>query len=210
MSELTVDQALQLALQHQHAGQLAEAEEIFRQILDAYPDQADALHLLGGLYFQAKRADLAEARIRQAIMVRPEPAFKLTLGLVLQSTQRLDEAAALYHEIIAGKPDFVDAHVHLGVLRSIQGRFEEAAATFQEALRIAPNNVTAQGNLGIVLCHLQRFDEAIWVLRNAVSQAPKIPDFHASLGAALLGAGQLEAALSECRQAVALNPQHSQ
>ena len=57
MSEITVDQAIQIALNHQRAGELAEAEEIFRQVLDVYPDQADALHLLAGVYLQANLLD---------------------------------------------------------------------------------------------------------------------------------------------------------
>src|SRR5205814_9400329 len=96
MSQLTVDQAIQLALQHQQASQLAEAEEIFRQILTAFPDQADALHLLGGVYLQARRLDLAEKHVRQAIGVRNEGAFHLTLGMILQDSNRHEEARGVY------------------------------------------------------------------------------------------------------------------
>jgi protein O-GlcNAc transferase len=210
MSQLTVDQALQLALQHQRANQLAEAEDIFRQILAAYPDQADALHLLGALYLQAKQPELAASRVREAIAVRDEPAFYLTLGVILQETQRLEEARTLYTQLLARRPDFVDAHLHLGVVLSILGRFEEAVKSFQEAVRLAPGNAQAQGNLGIALCHLGRYDEAIWVLRAAVARVPKSADFHASLAAALYGSHQNEAALAECKEAVLLNPSHGQ
>ncbi len=209
MSQLTVDQALQLALQHQSNNQLAEAEEIFRQILGAYPDQADAMHLLGGLYLQAKRPDLAEARVRQAILVRKEPAFYLTLGLVLQFVNRHTEALELYEKLVREHPEFIEGFVHLGVVLSIQGKFEEAATAFQHAIRLNPNHLQAQGNLGIVLCHLTRYDEALWLLRTAVSRSPRSADFRASLAAALYGTNQLDAALVECKEAVGLNPQHA-
>ena len=100
MSQLTVDQAIQLALQHQQANQLAEAEELFRQVLAAFPDQADAHHLLGGLYLQAKRSEPAEKEVRQALALRPEPTFYLTLGVILQEAKRYDEALDLYQELI--------------------------------------------------------------------------------------------------------------
>ena len=44
--------ALASALVHQHAGRLAQAQEIYRQILDAAHDHPQALHLLGMIAFQ--------------------------------------------------------------------------------------------------------------------------------------------------------------
>ena len=41
---VTVAQALELAIEHHNAGRLAEAEEIYTQILAALPNQHDALH----------------------------------------------------------------------------------------------------------------------------------------------------------------------
>ena len=209
MSQLTVDQALQLALQHQASNEFPEAEEIYRQVLAAFPDQADALHLLGSLYLQQKKYDLAEARVRQALLNRKEPAFILTLGLALQSTNRYVEAVELYQKMLADRPDFIEGYIHLGVCLSVLARFEEAAKAFQKAIDINPNHIQAQGNLGIVLCHLARYDEALWILRTAVSRAPKSADFRASLAAALYGTGQLDAALVEVQQAVTLNPRHA-
>jgi predicted O-linked N-acetylglucosamine transferase (SPINDLY family) len=210
MSQLTVDQALQLALQHQQAGQLAEAEDLFRQILEAYPDQADALHLLGALYVQAKRPDVAESTLRHALLLRDDPAFKITLGLALQATARYDEAVALYRSLAAARPDFIEAYLHMGVALSAAGKFEESARAFQEAVTRSPDNPVAQGNLGVVLVHLRRFDEAIWMLREALVRQPRDADFHAALGAALFFKGQFAPAEASCRQAIALNPRQGQ
>jgi predicted O-linked N-acetylglucosamine transferase (SPINDLY family) len=208
--EMNVDQALQIALSHQRAGQLAQAEELFHQILAAYPDPADALHLLGGLYFQAKRLDLAEARVLQAIRIRPEPMFQLTLGLILQGTNRLDEAVAHYQGLIASKPDYVEAYVHLGVVLSLLNKFEDAEKPFQEAIRLNPRHPVAKGNLGLVLCHLKRWDDAIWVLREAIAANPNDAGLHAAIGAALYHKRQFEAALTACQDALKLNPRLAQ
>jgi predicted O-linked N-acetylglucosamine transferase (SPINDLY family) len=208
--EMTVDQAIQIALSHQRAGQLAQAEELFHQILAAYPDQADALHLLGGVYLQARRLDLAEARVLQAIRIRPEPTFGLTLGLILQGSNRLDEAVAHYQKLIASKPDYVEAYVHLGVVYSLQGKFEEAEKVFQEAVRLNPRHPVAKANLGLVLCHLKRWDDATWVLREAIAANPRDAGLHAAIGAALYHKRQFEAALASCQDALKLNPKLAQ
>ena len=41
------------------AGRLADAEQIYRQILSANPNDADALHLLGALAFQVRQYEPA-------------------------------------------------------------------------------------------------------------------------------------------------------
>jgi protein O-GlcNAc transferase len=210
MSQLTVDQAIQLALQHQQANQLAEAESIFRQVLEAYPEQADAHHLLGAVYLQARQVNLAEKHVRRAISLRAEQSFFLTLGLILNEAKRYEDALLVYQDAIARFPDFAEVYVYKGVVLSILGRFEESAAAFQHTLRLKPDHLQGQANLGIVLCHLKRYEEAVWILRAAVARAPRSADYHASLGAALHGTGQLDAALLECREALNLNPSHVQ
>ena len=44
---LTIQQALDLAIQHHTAGRLSQAEDIYRQVLQPAPNQAHVLHLLG-------------------------------------------------------------------------------------------------------------------------------------------------------------------
>ena len=44
---LTIQQGLDLAVQHHTAGRLPQAESIYKQILQSHPDQPVALHQLG-------------------------------------------------------------------------------------------------------------------------------------------------------------------
>ena len=59
MSRLTVDQALQLAVNYHQANRLTEAEAIYRQVLLVLPEHPEALHLLGVVTGQqAKHNDI--------------------------------------------------------------------------------------------------------------------------------------------------------
>jgi len=49
---LTLQEAIDLAIQHHTAGDLAKAEGIYQQILQTDPDHPDALHLLGVISHQ--------------------------------------------------------------------------------------------------------------------------------------------------------------
>jgi hypothetical protein len=45
MPDSTLTQALETAVAHHQAGRLAEAEQLYRQILARFPDHPDTLHL---------------------------------------------------------------------------------------------------------------------------------------------------------------------
>ncbi len=208
MSEITVHQALGVALEHQRAGEFREAEEIYRQILDAFPDQQDAHHLLGASFFARKELQEAAKEVERAIELAPgQPSFRLTLGLIYQAARRYGDALQVYDELIAIAPDIAEAHNHRGVALSVEGRHEEATAAFKRALILAPGNAMTQGNLGIALCRVGHFEEAIWMLRTSVSQLPKNVNFHVSLASALYFSGQHEAAVASCRNALELMPE---
>ena len=55
MPQMTIQQALQLAVQHQRAGRLKEAEALYRQVLTREPRNAEALNTLGVLSAQTGR-----------------------------------------------------------------------------------------------------------------------------------------------------------
>ena len=58
---------LQQALEAQRAGDLGTAETIYREILQAQPEQPDALHYLGCVHLQRNDPKEAEALIERAI-----------------------------------------------------------------------------------------------------------------------------------------------
>src|SRR5437868_6129855 len=57
MPSLTLEQAFEMAVQHQQAGRPADAEAMCRQIVAYKPDHAEALHLLGILGHRAGHAE---------------------------------------------------------------------------------------------------------------------------------------------------------
>ena len=71
---LSLQQALELALQHHTAGDLAKAEKIYQKILETDPNQAEALHLLGVIAHQKGNNDIAVDLITKALSVKPDYA----------------------------------------------------------------------------------------------------------------------------------------
>ena len=65
-------QALQLAVNNQQAGQLEEAETLYRSILQAQPNHPEANHRLGVLAVQMKQAGAGLPYFAAALEARPE------------------------------------------------------------------------------------------------------------------------------------------
>ena len=102
---------LQAAVSHHQAGNASEAERLYRQVLAVDPEQADALHLLGVLAYQAGRADLAAPLIQRAIEHRPSaPSYHLNLGNALLALGCGADAVASYRQATALAPADPEAY----------------------------------------------------------------------------------------------------
>src|SRR5690348_6016631 len=89
--ELTVDEAVALAIALQKNEQLAGAQEVYRRVLETAPDHPDALHYAGVLAHQQGRSDEAVALIEKSLALAPNRADCYSnLGIIFQSTGQLD------------------------------------------------------------------------------------------------------------------------
>src|SRR5437764_1298980 len=80
------------ALELQKAGDLSAAMTAYERVLTAAPDDFDALHMLGVIYYQRHAFDRAEALLRKAIAQRPGVmAAQQNLALLLEA-RRLEQA----------------------------------------------------------------------------------------------------------------------
>lgn len=199
---------LQTAVASHQAGRLAEAETLYRQILERVPDDANTLFLLGSLALQTSRHEAAAEWIRQAIAAAPDaPAeFHHNLGLAYAGMGRAEEAAAHFRRAIAAAPDFVEAHNSLGNAFRELGRKDEAIEHYRRAIALAPEYALAHANLAVVLHESRRFGEAIVHARRAAELDPGDAEAHASVGKALAALRYDEEAIAACQKAIALAP----
>jgi len=207
MSRVTVEHAMQLALDHQRAGRLLEAEAIYRQILAVQPNHPDSLFLLGMIAQQVGHGQQAVNLLRRAIAAAPNnPVFHCNLGLCLHSHGQIDQAIACYQCALELKPDYPEAHVNLGIAWRDKGLLDRAIGCYQRALSINPDYVQAHNNLGIALKEKGRIDEAILCYQKALALKPEIAEIHNNLGMAFVEDWRLDQALASYQKALALKP----
>ncbi|HEX9023089.1 MAG TPA: tetratricopeptide repeat protein, partial [Geobacteraceae bacterium] len=202
-----MDQQLALALRHHQSGRLAEAEAIYRRVLAADPEQADALHLLGVVAHQVGRSDIAVELIGKAVRRNAgNYAPFINLGEAYRGLGRLAEAELCYRRALEIKPDAVEAYNNLGIVLRDLGRPEEAAWACRRALAYKPDFAEAYNNLSNALQELGMLDEAAWACRRALAHKPDFAEAYSNLGATLNELGRPEEAEQACRHALACQP----
>jgi predicted O-linked N-acetylglucosamine transferase (SPINDLY family) len=207
----TIPEALTLALQFHQAGRLAEAETLYRQILQVAPEHPDVLHLLGLIAHQGGQHILAVDYMKQALALRPDfPEAYNNLGNALQARGELAAAVAAYQHALALHPGFPEACNNLGNALKEQGQFEEAVACYQRALASRPSYAEAYNNLGLALQNQSKLEEAVAHFRKALAIRPGYAEALTNLGNVLREKGQLEEAKASCRQALKENPDHAE
>jgi Flp pilus assembly protein TadD len=184
------------------AGRLAEAEQIYRQVIAAMPRHAGALHALGALALQAGRPAIAETLLSQAIALKPAAGFQLTRGNALLALHRPGEAADIARLLLRAHPDNAAAHQLLGHALADGGQPEEAIAAYQRALRLQPELPDIRNNLGMALRQANRLAEAEQELR----QAPPQPEALLNLSSVQKERGNFADAEATLRRAQRIVP----
>jgi len=204
---VTAPQAYALALEHHQAGRLREAEALYRQVLAAQPDHAEAWHHLGIIAHQMGRHDLALQWIQQALTLNPGNAFAhFNLAEASAAAGQSGEAIASFRRALELKPDYFEACLNLGRVLRQSGCLDEAIAANHRAIELKPSYPGAYYNLGNALLEGRRFSEAVIAYRWAIELKPDFFEAYNNLGNALRENGQLDEAVAAYRRAVEFKP----
>jgi len=206
---MTIPEAFDLAVAHHQASRLPEAEALYRQILAAQPNHADALHFLGLVAHQTGRHEAAVEWICQALALHPDNPFAHSnLGEAYRMTGRLDEAVASCHRALRINPDLPQAHNNLGNALKDLGRLDGAIAAYRRVLQAEPGLPQAHNNLANALREIGQLDESISACRRALELNPGYPEAHVNLGSTLATQGKFDEAMAAYRRALQLRPDY--
>src|SRR5436190_17570794 len=204
---MTLDQTLQIALEHHQQGRLPQAEQLYRQVLQQVPTQPDALHLMGVLAQQVGKLDVAIQLISRAIANRPNDAvYHANLAEACRRAGRRQEAEAVCRRAIDLNPNFSTSYINLGVILQEMGRFDEAIQVLRRATEIDPRSAQAWTNLANATMGKGDILGASELGRKAVEAQPDYSVAHNNLAAALEKEDHLKEAEDEYRKAVELQP----
>jgi predicted TPR repeat methyltransferase len=122
---------------------------------------------------------------------------------------RLQEAEAIYLELLSAQPNDADALHYLGVLRMGQRRRDEAIELVSRALKVAPRNAHAWNSLGNMVASTGKLAAAEFAFKSALELQPDFLEALYNLGNLQRRMRKREEALQSFRRVVELNPKLS-
>jgi predicted O-linked N-acetylglucosamine transferase (SPINDLY family) len=197
------------AVTAQRAGNLAEAERLYRRIL-AQAALPEVLVNLGNVLAAQNRRDEALANYDRALAARPEFFEALfNRANTLLELKYSEEALKSYERAVRLRPDNPSGWNNRGTaLRNLM-RLDEALASFSRAAAISPGHVNALINVAIVLWDQGRLEEALTACGHALERGPRSAEAFYVKANILRDLKRLDEALAHYEQALAANPAHT-
>ena len=204
---MTVNHALDQALQHYGAGRLGLAENICSQLVAARPRLTAAHNLLGAI--QIARGDPAAAVKSFQRAIRHDEGnaqYHANLGETERQRGNLREASIALRRAVHLDPQSSQALNNLGIVHFDQKEFEEAADHYRQAIAINSTYPEAHNNLGNALRMLGEREEALDEYQKALLLREDYPEAYNNLATVLREKDQTIEAEHAYRKAIDLRP----
>jgi tetratricopeptide (TPR) repeat protein len=202
-----IEQTLANAIKNHQAGNLQQAEKIYKEILSKNPNHAETLHAQAIMACQRGQHAAAVPLFQKAIHEdSTKAAYHYNLGNALKDIGQFDEAVPCYEQALLLKPDYLEALNNLGTILHKQGKFDQAISSYQAALRIKPDHAETLYNLAITLQSANRLQDAVLCYQKALTAKEDFPEVYNRLGIIFHEQGKLDAAIGCFRQALCIDP----
>ncbi|MDA9823848.1 tetratricopeptide repeat protein [Paracoccaceae bacterium] len=228
---LPVNKALRKAQSYIKAGELAEAEQLYKQVLSKFPKNKKAnqgyqklkagitsnrsssskppqekVQELVDLYNQGQFKEVLEkAKPLISLFPRVDIFYNLTAASHGR-LKNLDQAIENFNKVLELNPKDAIAYFNIATIFLEQKKFDLAIENYQKCLIIKPNHAEAYDNMGSALKAQSNFNEAIQQFTQAINLKPNFAQAHYNLGVVLQEAGNPEAAITSHEKACEIRP----
>ena len=233
MAKLSVNQALSKAKSHEKKGEILEAQELYKEVLDAFPNNKKAKLMLANLdkSFQNSKVKKPPSNIiNQLLALYNQGHLSLViehcqrfigqfpdafiiwniLGAANKGLGRVEEASKAFMKVVKLNPTYADGYNNLGVTLQEQGKFEGALMAYKKAISIKPNYAEAYNNLGNTLLEQGEPAGAISSYKKAISIDSNYAEANYNMGFALSSINKPEEAIVAYNNAISIKPNYSE
>ncbi|MCH9743369.1 MAG: tetratricopeptide repeat protein [Gammaproteobacteria bacterium] len=194
-------------------GKLSEALQLYLEILNEDPQQADIIHMIANTHIRMQQPEQALSYIEKAIALQPRNAiFYNTLGRVYAASNKNDEnqktAESTYQKALEIDPKCIETYNNLAWLYFSQNKLDDATALLRKALEINPHHYPSLYYLGQLLLNNQQPKEAVKYFNQCINQDPRGVELNHKLGLAFFHTKQYENAIHYFRITLMLDLEH--
>ena len=226
MNEDVIREAVSL----QEKGRYKAAIQIYQQLLETSPEDAQLNYLLGTAYYQNSHIPEALTHLTRAIQIQDNlPEAWFNLGVIYLQQQQIQEALRHFDAAVERKGDYPKAEAKtLALIETLssspeprsqaladfyrgnhafrQNKLETALKSYAQSITRDPSIPAAHCNLGNTLAALGDFPKALESYRRAMALSPETAEFYTPQGTALQQMGDLKAAQEAYEKAIQLKP----
>ncbi|NKI34588.1 tetratricopeptide repeat protein [Wenzhouxiangella sp. XN79A] len=188
-------------------GRYNEAERLFERIVEAEPENWQALMMLGLCRRALNKYEAAlKSLSRAAELGDGSAAAHYYHGRLLAELGREDEAREALAQAVALDPNHVEARTMMGVMSIHRGDLTRAISELRVALRARADHVPALAALGRALVQAGQVDEAHSLASQAVKLDPDHPSAQDAMARVYLAQGHVDFAEQALRNALKKAP----
>jgi Tfp pilus assembly protein PilF len=148
------------------AGDFAEAERLFRSIVEADPRVHPAWNALSVVAVRAGLPDVAAAHAQRALALdRRNPVYLNNLGVAYGELGEFTRAEEAFRRALKAKPAYAEGHFNLGKVLHKAGRLDESLRAYERAYALDPQFRGLRPSLSQMYRKHGRPDRALAVLR---------------------------------------------
>ena len=149
---LPVEKALRKAQSHIKVGELAEAEELYEQVLSKFPKNKKAIQ-----GYQKLKAGIAS--ISSLDSIPPKEKIDELVGLYNQ--RQFEQVLAKIKPLVSLFPKAITLHNIQGASKAALYRYDAAIDSYKQAIKIKPDYAGAHHNLSFAFLNAGRLKEGL-------------------------------------------------
>lgn len=159
------------AFEKHNSGQLTDARDMYLEILQKEPENAQVWGYLGVLYYQVKDYMEAELCIKKAISLNPRLYYIENLARLYLDKGEFKAAIALYEDIVKAS-DTYENNFNLAMAYKGNHDWEKAKKAYYKSLEINPNGYESYFNLAYLELNENRPENAVKCYQKALEIKP--------------------------------------
>ena len=229
---MMITQALKRGINAHNLGNIQEAEEHYRVVLNSEPKHPDANHNLGLLMVGTGKTEQALPFFKTAIAVNADveqfwvsyisALIELKLNQSVKSALKkakktqirkvvLEQLKQTFEQTRSGAKNYTDQEPPSYQMQPIiqlyhDGQMHQVLKFSEELIRKYPMSVGLLNIYGVCLTRLKQFDEALIIFKKILRSSPNSSDTHNNIGNVLKGMGKEDNAKEYYEKAVKLDP----
>ncbi|MDE1900615.1 MAG: tetratricopeptide repeat protein [Alphaproteobacteria bacterium] len=200
---------LDAAIAAHRRGAMADAERLYRAVLNDNPGHADACALLAVVLGARGAFDDALRYADRAVVIDPASGLlHFHRGNVLMAAQKLPDAIAALEQARALQPNMAQVHYNLANALRAAGDWPRAIDSYRAALALDPASPDTANNLALSLVHEKQIEEAQIIASDLTARVPGYGEGWITLCNVAEKTGDYRLALSAGRRAIEIAPQN--